>query len=177
MLTARSSFEHKIEGLETGADDYLTKPFVTHELRLRINNIIESRRKYREQFGKSLEIEPSNIKITSLDQKFIKDAISVIEKNISDPDFDVAKFSHSIGISRVGLYNKLKVLTNHSVQEFIYIIKLKRSSQLLRESGMSVTEVSYEVGFKDPSHFSKLFKKQFGISPKVYKKENSQKIH
>ena len=173
LLTARSSMEHKIEGLETGADDYLTKPFFANELRLRINNIIESRKKYREQFGKSLEIEPSDIKITSQDEKFIKNAISLIEENISDPDFDVAKFSRSIGISRVGLYNKLKVLTNHSVQEFIYIIKLKRASQLLKESGMSVTEITYEVGFKDPSHFSKLFKKQFGVSPKVYKKENS----
>lgn len=175
LLTARSSIEHKIEGLETGADDYLTKPFVSDELRLRINNIIESRKKYREQFGKSFDIEPSDLKITSIDQKFIKDAIRIIEENISDTDFDVAKFSHLIGISRVGLYNKLKVLTNYSVQEFIYVIKLKRAAQMLRKSGMSVTEITYEVGFKDPSHFSKLFKKQFGLSPKIYKKENGKK--
>jgi DNA-binding response OmpR family regulator len=171
LLTARSSQEHKIEGLETGADDYLTKPFVFDELRLRINNIIESRRKFSEQFGRSLKVEPSDIQITSMDQKFIKQAVEIIEENITDPDFNVEKFSRLIGLSRVGLYNKLKALTNNSVQEFIYTVKLKRAAQLLIKSGMSVTEICYEVGVKDPSHFSKLFKKQFGVTPKVYKNE------
>jgi len=168
LLTARSSQANIIEGLETGADDYLTKPFYMDELQLRINNILESRKKFREQFGKSLEIEPSKIQITSVDKKFIKRAIEIVEENISDPEFDVEKFSRLIGISRVGLYNKLKALSNHSVQEFIFIVKLKRAAQLLVESGMSVTEICYDVGFKDPSHFSKLFKKQFGTSPKSY---------
>jgi DNA-binding response OmpR family regulator len=177
LLTARSSRESKIEGLETGADDYLTKPFYSDELRLRINNIIESRRKFREQFGKTLELKPSNIQITSVDQKFIKNAINIIEENIDDPEFGVEKFSHLIGMSRVALYNKLKALTDNSVQEFIFVIKLKRAAQLLRESGKSVTEITYDVGFKDPSHFSKLFKKHYGLSPKAYINEyNKDKV-
>lgn len=174
LLTAKSSKESKIEGLETGADDYLTKPFFSDELRIRIDNIISSRRKFAEKFGKSLHLEPSNIQITSVDQKFIKKAISIVEENIDDNDFGVEKFSMLIGMSRVGLYNKLKILTNHSVQEFIFLIKLKRAAQLLKESGMSVTEISYEVGFKDPSHFSRLFKKQYGQPPRTYMNEHKK---
>jgi signal transduction histidine kinase/DNA-binding response OmpR family regulator/ligand-binding sensor domain-containing protein len=168
LLTARSSQEHKIEGFETGADDYIVKPFHSKELQIKIHNIIETRKKLREKFSKLLQIEPSSIEITSVDQKFLKRAIDLIEKHIDDTEFSVEVFSKEIGMSRVSLYNKLKSLTNYSVQEFIFAIRLKRAAQLLRESGMSVTEIAYNVGFKDPSHFSKLFKKQFGVSPKSY---------
>ena len=168
LLTARTSQEHKMEGLETGADDYLIKPFYVDELRLKINNILESRRKFKEQFGKTLNIEPSKLSITSEDERFIKRAIEVIEENFTNFDFDVEIYCKLLGISRMGLYNKIKALTDLSVKEFINTIKLKRAAQLLKESGMSVTEVTYEVGFKDPSNFSKLFKKHFGISPKAY---------
>ncbi len=175
LLTAKSSMESKIEGLETGADDYITKPFYIDELRLRINNIIDSRRKFKEQFARTLDLKPSDIQITSFDEKFIKNAINIIEENIDDSEFSVEKFSQLIGMSRVSLYSKLKTLTNHSVQEFIFLIKLKRAAQLLRESGKTVTEITYDVGFKDPSHFSKLFKKQFGQSPKSYMNEHNKK--
>jgi signal transduction histidine kinase/DNA-binding response OmpR family regulator/ligand-binding sensor domain-containing protein len=168
LLTARSSQEYKMEGLETGADDYVIKPFYSEELLLRIRNILETRKKFREKFGKTLQMEPETIAITSVDQKFLKRAIDVIEEHIDDSEFNVEIFSKLVGMSRVSLYNKLKSLTNHSVQEFIFAIRLKRAAQLLKESGMTVTEIAYSVGFKDPSHFSKLFKKQFGVSPKGY---------
>lgn len=175
LLTAKTSQESKIEGLETGADDYLTKPFYADELRLRIKNIINFRKEYREKFGKSLELEPSKISITSVDEKFVKKAIAIIEENISDPDFNVEKFSRLIGMSRVGLYSKLKSISNYSVQEFIYLIKLKRAAQLLSESGMSVTEITFEIGLKNLSHFSKLFKDHYGKSPKAYMNEHAIK--
>lgn len=168
LLTARSSQEHKMEGLETGADDYLIKPFYVDELRLKINNLLESRRKFKDQFGKTLQIEPSQLNIISEDERFIQRAIEVIEENFTNYELDVENYCKLLGISRMGLYNKIKALTNLSVKEFINTIKLKRAAQLLKESGMSVTEVTYEVGFRDPSNFSKLFKKQFGISPKAY---------
>lgn len=168
LLTARSSTEYKMEGLETGADDYMVKPFYSKELHIRIHNILETRTKLREKFGKTLQIEPSAIDITSVDQKFLKKAIDLIEEHIDDTEFSVENFSKLIGMSRVSLYNKLKSLTSYSVQEFIFAIRLKRAAQLLKESGMTVTEIAYSVGFKDPSHFSKLFKKQYNISPKAY---------
>lgn len=174
LLTARSSQEHKIEGFETGADDYIVKPFHSKELQIKIHNIMETRKRLREKFSKLLQIEPSSIEITSVDQKFLKRAIDLIEKHIDDTEFSVEVFSKEIGMSRVSLYNKLKSLTNYSVQEFIFAIRLKRAAQLLRESGMSVTEIAYNVGFKDPSHFSKLFKKQFGVSPKSYVGGNAE---
>jgi signal transduction histidine kinase/DNA-binding response OmpR family regulator len=172
MLTARSSQKNKLEGLETGADDYITKPFNSNELLLKIRNIIERQNKFREKFNSSLQLEPSNVKITSVDQKFLKRVIEIIEDNLDNPEFNVEMFSRLVGMSRVGLYNKLKALTNHSVQEFIFVIRLKRAAQLLKESGMSITEITYQVGFKDPSHFSKLFKKQYGMSPKAFMKEH-----
>ncbi len=171
LLTARSSDENKIEGLETGADDYIVKPFNTNELLLKIHNIIERQKRFRERLNKSLQLEPSNLAITSVDQKFLKKAISIIEEHLDDPDFNVEAFSKLIGMSRVGLYNKLKSLTNYSVLEFIFVIRLKRAAQLLKESGLSITEITYQVGFKDPSHFSKLFKKQYGMSPRAFIKE------
>lgn len=172
LLTAKSSQENKMEGLETGAEDYLTKPFYIDELKLKIHNILCTRQKLREKFGKTLQIEPNSIEITSVDQIFLKRTISIIEEHLGDEKFNVELFSKLVGMSRVSLYNKLKALTNHSVQEFIFAIRLKRAAQLLKESGMTVTEIAYSVGFKDPSHFSKLFKKQFGVSPKAYVNEN-----
>ena len=174
LLTARSSHENKMEGLEMGADDYLVKPFYIDELKLRLHNILTTRKELREKFAKTLQIEPSSIEIVSVDQKFIKHAIDIIEEHLDDEMFNVETFSKLIGMSRVSLYKKLKSLTNHSVQEFIFAIRLKRAAQLLKESGMTVTEIAYSVGFKDPSHFSKLFKKQFGVSPKSYVGNNHE---
>jgi signal transduction histidine kinase/DNA-binding response OmpR family regulator/ligand-binding sensor domain-containing protein len=171
LLTARSSRENMLAGLETGADDYLGKPFNSDELKLRIHNIIETRNKIREKFGNLLKIEPNSIAITSVDQKLIEKAIEIIEQHMDDADFNVETFSSLLAMNRVTLYNKMKSLTNLSPREFYTIIRLKRAGQLLKESGLTITEIAYNVGFKDSSHFSKLFKKQFGMSPKEFMKK------
>jgi signal transduction histidine kinase/DNA-binding response OmpR family regulator/ligand-binding sensor domain-containing protein len=173
LLTARTNQEDLLAGLETGADDYLSKPFNSEELKLRIHNIIETRKKIREKFGSSLKLEPKSIAITSVDQKLIERAIEIIEQHMDDEDFSVETFSNLIGMNRVSLYHKIKSLTNLSPREFFTLIRLKRASQLLKESGLSITEIAYQVGFKDSSHFSKLFRKQFGQSPKEYMKEHT----
>jgi len=126
----------------------------------------------RERFAKQIRIEPKEITITSTDEKFLRRAVSLIESKLEDPEYDVESFSRDIGMSRVGLYYKLKALTDLSVQEFIFSMRLKRAAQLLKESGLTVTEVAYQVGFKDSSHFTKLFKKQFGMPPSVFMKQN-----
>jgi signal transduction histidine kinase/DNA-binding response OmpR family regulator/ligand-binding sensor domain-containing protein len=168
LLTARSSHENMLEGLETGADDYLGKPFNSDELKLRIHNIIETRKKIRERYGNLLNIEPKSIAITSVEQKLIEKAIEIIEQHMDDADFNVETFSSLMGMNRVSLHHKIKLLTNLAPREFFTMIRLKRAGQLLKESGLTVTEIAYQVGFKDPSHFSKLFKKQFGMSPKEF---------
>ena len=174
LLTARSSQKDLLTGLETGADDYLAKPFNSEELQLRIHNIIETRKRFREKFSISQQVEPKNIAITSVDQKLMQKALDIIEEHMDDAEFSVETFSSLIGMNRVSLYHKIKSLTNLTTREFFTVIRLKRAAQLLKESGLSVTEIAYQVGFKDPSHFSKLFKKQFGKSPKEYIKESAE---
>ncbi len=174
LLTARSSQQSMINGLENGADEYLTKPFNRDELQLRIHNMIETRKSIQQKFTSGMKIEPKNIPVTSVDQKFMQKAIEIIEQHMDDPDFSVEKFSELMAMNRVSLYHKIKSLTNLPTREFFTVIRLKRSAQLLRESGLSITEIAYGVGFKDPSHYSKLFKKQFGKSPTAYIKESKE---
>ncbi|NOY59462.1 MAG: response regulator transcription factor, partial [Calditrichaeota bacterium] len=171
LLTARSSEEIKMEGLKTGADDYITKPFNIRTLSVRISNLLESRKKLRERFSKEIKLQPSDITITSIDEKFLQRAIKIVEDNISNEEFDVVMFCKQIGMSRSQLFRKLKALTSQAPNEFIRTIRLKRAAQLLEKSQMTVTEVCYEVGFNYPSHFSQHFRAQFGISPKSYQKK------
>lgn len=170
LLTARSSQEDFLIGLQTGADDYLGKPFNSEELRLRAHNIIESRKKIREKFNNSINIGPKSIAITSVDQKLMEKVLDIIDKHLDDNEFTVETFSNLLGMNRVSLYHKIKSLTNLSPREFFTVIRLKRAAQLLKESGLTITEIAFQVGFRDSSHFSKLFKKQFGLTPKEYSK-------
>jgi len=170
LLTAQNSEEFQKRGLGIGADDYLNKPFNPDLLLLRIKNLIKSRDELKRRFGKEITLQPKDISITSLDETFLNKAISIIETNISDVNYSVEQFSEDIGMSHVQLYRKLKALTNESPSDFIRTIRLKRAAQLLSKSGMTVAQVNFEVGFKDPSYFSKCFKKQFGVSPSEYNK-------
>ncbi len=172
LLTARSSQEHKIKGLETGAVDYVTKPFNSKELELRITNIIQSRKNLWQRFHREDSVKPEELSITSVDQQFLKRAVDLVHKNMDDPEFNPQIFGEKIGMSRAGLYNKIKMLTGYSVRDFIISIRLKRSAQLLKESGMTITQIAYEVGFKDPSHFTRAFKKQFGVPPSEFAKKS-----
>ncbi len=175
LLTARTLQKNKIEGLQYGADDYLTKPFDVKELKLRIQNIIEARKRTWLMFQRDVRLQPTELQYNSLDENFINRAIEIIEKHIDDPDLDPKKFGEIIGMSRAGLYNKIRTLTGKSVNEFIILIRLKRAAQLIEKSGLNVTQIAYEVGFKSPSHFAKAFKKQFGTIPSKFK-NNSKEI-
>ncbi len=174
LLTARTADEDKIKGLEIGADDYITKPFNMDLLLLRIDKLIEKRSNFQKQFQKTVEINPSEIQITSMDEKLIKKAVSLVEKNISESKFSVEDLSRELGMSRVYLYKKLLSITGKSPVEFIRIIRLKRGAQLLEKSQMNVAEIAYEVGFNSPRYFSKYFKEEYGMLPTAYVK-NSKK--
>jgi signal transduction histidine kinase/ligand-binding sensor domain-containing protein/DNA-binding response OmpR family regulator len=168
LLTARSGEKERIMGFETGADDYITKPFNFEILRSRIKNLITLRESMKKSYLRHIEINPKDIKITSLDEKLIKKALELVEKNISNSDFSVKKLSRELGMSRVHLYKKLSSLTGKTPIEFIRIIRLKRAAQLLEKSQLTISEVAYEVGFNNPKYFAKYFKAEFNILPSQY---------
>ncbi|MCU4177236.1 two-component regulator propeller domain-containing protein [Carboxylicivirga sp. N1Y90] len=170
LLTARSADEDKIKGLEIGADDYITKPFNMDLLMLRVNHLLQKRSKMQKQFQETVEINPSEVQITSMDEKLIKKAVSLVEENMSEAGFSVEHLSKELGMSRVYLYKKLLAITGKSPIEFIRIIRLKRGAQLLEKSQMNIAEVAYAVGFNNPRYFSKYFKEEYGLLPTAYVK-------
>lgn len=173
MLTAKIAEEHKIEGLVSGADDYMPKPFNPQVLRLKINRLIEFGKKRHDVFKHQIEPEPSDITITPLDEKLIQKAIHYVEDNISNTDLSVEEMSRSLGMSRVHLYKKLLSITGRSPIEFIRVIRLKRAAQLLRDKQQNVSDVAYAVGFNNPKYFSRYFKDEFGVLPSVYQNNAS----
>jgi signal transduction histidine kinase/ligand-binding sensor domain-containing protein/DNA-binding response OmpR family regulator len=170
LLTARSAEEQELEGLGSGADDYITKPFNFDILSLRIKRLLQLRQKRQRSFNGKLEVNPSEITITSLDEKLIGKAIRYVESNISRCELSVEELSRELGMSRVHLYKKLTSITGKSPIEFIRVVRLKRAAQLLRESQQNVSEIAYQVGFNSPKCFSKYFKEEFGALPSAYQK-------
>jgi len=165
LLTAKADKKSKLEGLEIGADDYLIKPFNMEELQIRIQNLIEQRERLRQRFGKDITLQPKDLAITSADEKFLNRAIKIIDENIEETEFNAEQFSREIGLSRSQLHRKLKALTDQSAIEFIRSYRLNYSRQLLDKKYGNVAEISYAVGFNNPSYFAECFKKQFGYLP------------
>lgn len=172
LLSAKQTTESKLQSLELGADDYVTKPFNMTILVLRIRKLIELSR-----FNKSkgvIDPSPSEIVITSLDEKLIEKAIKYVEDNISRSELSVEELSSELGMSRVHLYKKLLQITGKTPIEFIRVIRLKRAAQLLRESQLHVSEVAFEVGFNNPKYFSRYFKEEFGVLPSLYQEKKGK---
>lgn len=172
LLTARQAVEDKVEGLTIGADDYVTKPFNVEILILRMRKLIDLSKKRK---AKSLiDPEPSEIAITSLDEKLVENAIKYVEANIGRCDLSVEELSRGLGMSRVHLYKKLLQITGKTPIEFIRVIRLKRAAQMLRESQQNVSEIAYQLGFNNPKYFSKYFKDEFGVLPSVYQEREGK---
>lgn len=168
LLTAKSSIEDQIEGLEIGADDYLPKPFNFELLEARVQNLVESREKLRGQFSKSPNFVPQQVTVNTRDQKFLEHAIKTVESNLQDSSFGVKEFVKHMGISRSLLHKKLTALTDQSAADFINQLRLKKAMNLLQQNELNISEVAYAVGYNDPKYFSRLFSKQFGQSPKDF---------
>lgn len=168
LLTAIGSEEKQLEGLKAGANDYITKPFTFEILASRINNLLAQQQLLKKRFKKQIEVNPEEVTITPVDEKFLKQAMEIIEKQMDNPDFSVDEFSREMFMSRVTLYRKINSLTGKSPLDFIRSIRLKRAAQLLDKSGMSISEVTYQVGFNNPKVFRKLFKDEFGMTPSDY---------
>lgn len=178
LLTARTSLIFKVEGLETGADDYITKPFNPKVLQLKVRNLMRMREMMRRMFrdNEVLSIEPKRVTLTSADESFVQQALESIEKNMSNPDYAVDDLGRDVGMSRTQLYRKLKALTGQSANEFIRVIRLKRAAQLLEQNQLTIAEVTYEVGFTDLKYFRECFKKLFGVTPSEFVQKTSDDL-
>jgi signal transduction histidine kinase/ligand-binding sensor domain-containing protein/AraC-like DNA-binding protein len=175
MLTALNTSDSQISGIEAGADDYIVKPFNFKVLEAKIKQLTARQKQKQQEFSNKINIEPKEITITSLDEKFIKKALEIVEKNIGNADFSVEAFSAEMGMSRMLLYKKLMTLTGKSPVEFIRTMRLKRAAQLLVKSQLNVSEIAFQVGFNDAKYFSQCFKKEFNMLPSEYKEANEQK--
>ncbi|BDQ02639.1 MAG: hybrid sensor histidine kinase/response regulator [Ignavibacterium sp.] len=173
LLTARMTIDDKVEGLELGADDYITKPFNSKELRVRIKNLLEQRRKLKERFSTVEEIKTDEYKFSPEENEFIQNAVRIVEENISNIDFDTEKFAEKMFLSRSQLHRKFIQLTNESPGEFIRTIRLKYAAKLLLQKNFNITQIALEVGFNSPSHFSKAFKQFFNCTPKEFIQQKS----
>lgn len=175
LLTAKASGGSRIEGLQAGADDYMVKPFDAKELLARADNLIAQRKHLRALLGSATKTSSTNQLISSADAALIDRLLAIVYEHIADEHFDVDQLARQAGFSRAQLYRKVKALTDQSVSEYIQTIRLKRAAELILQHAGNFTEVAYQVGFKDPSYFSKCFRKQFDCLPSEYlaKKANT----
>jgi len=168
LVTALSSRDHRLNGLDAGADDYITKPFDVDLLRAKVENLLSLRKSLKDKYTGELILMPKNITISSPDERFLQKSIEIVEKNISEPEFSIEQFASALGVSRMQLYRKMEALTDMTVKEFIRNIRLKRASQMLLQNKLNISEIAFSVGFNDLSHFRKCFREEFGMSATEY---------
>jgi signal transduction histidine kinase/DNA-binding response OmpR family regulator len=168
LLTAKTDLQDKLDGLNTGADDYIPKPFDVNELVIRTRNLIETRKKLREKFTGKIAIKPKEISVQSVDDRFLQKVISIAEENIGNSQFSVEKFSMEAGMSVAQLYRKLNALTGYTPNDFIRHMRLQRAADLFQQKVGNVADVAYQVGFNNLSYFAKCFKEKFGMSPSQF---------
>ncbi len=169
MLTAKSARDSEILGLSEGADDYISKPFNINVLRLKVENILRTRKRYRALFRDELDIDPGDITTTKFDKEYLEKAIELIEDNLGEKDINVQFLCDELGTSQSQLYRKLKAISGTSPNEFIRTVKLKKGAKFLTDPDLSISEIGYILGFKAPAHFTRAFKACFGATPKDYR--------
>jgi signal transduction histidine kinase/DNA-binding response OmpR family regulator len=175
MLTAKATIEDKISGLEFGADDYIMKPFDAPELKARIKNLLEQRKRLHDHFRKYGLVDTEVTTFTPADQMFLRKAVDLISKHISDPQLSVQSLSESIGMSRSLLVRKTEALFGEPPNELIRRIRLNKAAKLLERKVGNVSEIAIEVGFNNPSYFAECFKKQFGVTPSQFSQDSKEK--
>ena len=175
MLTAKSASKDKIKGFESGADQYLMKPFEAGELRARMQSLIEQRRRIREHFRRKgiFELDESNI--TPLDKKFLQKVGSLISQNISSTSFSVELLAEMAGVSRSVLHRKIVSLTGEAPVDLIKRIRLNRAAAMIENKTGNISEIALDLGFANPAYFSECFKKQFGIPPSQYSRKSTSR--
>jgi len=166
LLTARTADEHIIEGLHEGADDYITKPFNSEILLLRMEKIFQWQQQAQEQF-KQPGVKASEISISSTDEQFINKATELVEQNLDNEEFSVERFSEDLCMSRSALYKKLMAITGKSPLEFMRVIRLRKGLDMIQQGNLNISDVAYRVGLS-PKQFSKFFKEEYGLLPSEF---------
>ncbi|UEG54993.1 response regulator [Mucilaginibacter daejeonensis] len=173
LLTARAPIEYQIEGIETGANDYMTKPFNVRLLSLKMRNLLLEQQKLRDKYKAKVVIQAQVNDAVSPDERLLDRLVRYIDERISDTDLGVDDLCNEVGMSRSQLYRKLKAISGLTVADMIRSIRLKRSQVLLKDSRYNVSEVAYMVGFNDVDYFRKCFKAEFAVSPSEFVKASS----
>lgn len=169
LLTAKADEMDEFMGLNTGADDYIVKPFSMKLLRTRVKNLLDTRDKLRQRYSQELVLKPKNVVVTNLDVLFFEKVKTILDVKLTESSFSIEDFSKAIGMSRMQLHRKLKALTGISATEFVREQRLKLAATLIGQSDINIAEIGYMVGFNDHSYFAKCFKQTYGCSPSEYK--------
>jgi signal transduction histidine kinase/ligand-binding sensor domain-containing protein/DNA-binding response OmpR family regulator len=177
ILTSKSTQESQIEGMQAGADDFVSKPFHANILEIRVNKLLETKERIRKNLQKQLiQKELRSGEPPVFEDAFLQKATQMVIEQMSNPDFDVEDLEKSLDMSKMQLYRKLKNLTSFAGNEFIRSVRLRESKALLENASLNISEIAYQVGFNDPAYFTRAFKKQYGQSPKEYQTQNNPSI-
>lgn len=168
LLTVKNTLQSKIEGLETGADAYIDKPFSPEHLNVQIANLLTNRNKVKQYFASVPLVSIKTMAHSSADEKFLEELNNVINANIEDTDLDVEQLAKSMNMSRPTLYRKIKVISDLTPNELINISRLKKAAELLLTENYKISEIAARVGYSSQTNFGRNFLKQFGLTPTHY---------
>jgi YesN/AraC family two-component response regulator len=177
LLTASTSPEIKLKGIEGGADDYISKPFETEVLMARVKGILKTRNNLQKYFFNEITLKSNNLKISQEYKDFLQKCLTIVEKHLNDNDFNIKTLAGEIGMSHSNLYRKIKSISGQSANGFIRVIRLRKAAEIMLTSDCTVYEVAYKVGFNDLKYFREQFSKLFGVNPSDYIKKYRDSFH
>ncbi|MBN8850824.1 MAG: hypothetical protein BGO55_30010 [Sphingobacteriales bacterium 50-39] len=174
LLTALTEEHTQLKSLETGASDFIAKPFNFEVLQSRVRNLLEYKETIRNIYQRQVDAGPAHIEIRSADDEFLQSVLRELEKNITNPDLSVEEMSHLLNTSRSTFYKRLLLITGRTPVEFIRYFRLKRGAELLEKSQMNISEIAYTVGFNNPKYFAQQFKQEFDVAPSAYRAQKNK---
>lgn len=169
LLTARTSTVHEVDGLKSGANDYIRKPFNPAIIKSRISALLENRKRYREHLTNKIRFEPIDADTTDFEEQFLHKVITLVENNLTNPDFGIKNLMEELYMSQSTLFRKVKSLTGLSISGFIRSVRLKMAAKIILEQNIKLSQVAYDVGFNDYKYFKKSFVQQYNCLPSEYK--------
>lgn len=169
LLTAKSSDKDILDGLETGADDYITKPFTPEILIAKTDNLVKSRELLKKYYSQNVTLASTNVEIEPHQEQFIRQAMEIIKQNLSNAQFNATVLAESLNMSQPTLYRRIKTFTGDNIATFIRTVRIKHAALLLKSGNYSVGETAVKAGFNDVAYFRKCFTRQFGVTPSKYK--------